>query len=313
MTTHVPLATPDQTIGEVQECIREHMRGIETVNYVYVVDDQRTLVGVLSVKDLFRHHATVKVRDIWKTHPLVTVRPASHQERVASLALQHNIKAVPVVDHDHRMLGVIPSDAILSILRKESHEDLLRLGGVHHRGAFVDNILNLSLLQSLTHRLPWLIVGLFGGIAAAKLISGYEATLQEELLLAAFLPLIVYMSSAVGTQMQAFIIRDLSIDRQLPFAKYFFRQTGVVFFIAVFTAGLLFATTLFLHGNTQLSGVLAVSLVASVLSSLLTGLLIPYGFSRVQMDPANASGPVSTIVQDLLSILIYFTVATSLL
>jgi len=174
-------------------------------------------------------------------------------------------------------------------------------------------VLTLSLWQSLTHRLPWLLIGLFGGLLTAKIVGLFEHTLQQNIILAAFIPLIVYMGDAVGTQIEAYVIRDVALHRDLPALRYFLRQCAVVFCLAVIVSVLLFSSLYLLHGSPHIASVIAVSLGTAVLSSVCTGMLIPYGFMQLSMDPANASGPVATLVQDFLSIVVYFSIASAFL
>jgi magnesium transporter len=313
MTTDVPTAKTNQTVGQVQKALMRSVDAHETINYIYVLDEVRKLIGVLSIKDLYRYKPSVKVSLVFKRDPIVSVHATAHQERVAYLALRHNIKAVPVVDQDHTFLGVIPSDAILSILYKETHEDLLRRAGVHYGHPLFDNVLTMTLWQSVRHRLPWLFVGLLGGILAAQVISGFEETIAENLILAAFIPLIVYMGGAVSAQMSMFVIRDLAVERRLPFLRYILRQLFIITVIGGGLSLLTYASTRVFYGQPHVSTVLAVSLFGAIVSSVFTGLIIPQVFCRMKMDPANASGPIATIIQDLLSIVIYFAVASSLL
>jgi magnesium transporter len=161
--------------------------------------------------------------------------------------------------------------------------------------------------------LPWLAAGMLGGILIAKIIGRFEATLSENLILAAFIPLIVYMSDAVGTQMEAFIIRDLATDPGLNFFRYLFRQISIVLIIGLIISAGLFAVSNFFHGDMEISLVLSISMLAAIMSSVITGLCVPFLFSKLSFDPANASGPLATIIQDTLSVFIYFTVATALL
>jgi len=179
--------------------------------------------------------------------------------------------------------------------------------------AVVDNVLKQSILKSFAHRFPWLFLGLIGGVLAAKIVEGFEKTLTENLILAAFIPVIVYMADAVGTQMESFIIRDLAIEGKIKFHKYFFRQFTVVFLIGIVSSSLLYIAANFFYKDVNISFVLAVALFAAIMSSLFTGLIIPYIFRRSRIDPANVSGPIATIIQDLLSIVIYFLVAEAML
>ena len=313
MIARVPVVTPDTTIEEIHEVLTKKHKSIDTLHYVYVVDDSKKLTGVLSIREVFRSARTAKAGDVCTRQKLVTVHPMAHQERVAYLALRHGIKAVPVVDDDHTFLGAIPSDEILHILYRETHKDLLQRAGVHPAHPAFDNVLKIPVRTSIWHRMPWLIIGLFGGLLAAHIVSQFEDTLEQNLILAAFIPLIVYMSSATGTQMEALIIRDLAIDRKLPFVRYLLRQAFIVGIMAVISAGLLFSLSYLLHRDPQVSVILGIALLAAVCSSLLTGLCIPYIFSRFRMDPANASGPIATIIQDIVSLVLYFSIATVLL
>lgn len=313
MTSKVPRVHSDATMGEVRTMLAKEAKNIETLHYVYVLDDSDKLTGVLSIRELFLHPSSARIGEVCRRKDLLSVHPVTHQERAAYMALRHGIKAVPVIDHDHTFLGAIGSDRLLRILYKETHEDLLRRAGVHHRHPMFDSILTLPLHTSILHRLPWLLLGLVGGVFAAQVVSFFEHTLERNLIIAAFIPLIVYMSGAVGAQTVAFIIRDLALDRKIPFLRYFLRQLFVVTVIGTVCALALFGLSMMLYGNMQVSAVLAVSLVAAVLSSLVTGLLIPILFSRFRADPANASGPVATIIQDILSLVIYFLIAGTLL
>ncbi len=249
---------------------------------------------------------TAQAKRVIKTHE------GTHQEQVALLALRHNLKAIPVVDKESRFLGVVTSDVIMRILDSEAVENILRFGGVYHTAA-LDNVLSDSLSTSIKHRLPWLVLGLFGGLLAAGIIGQFEAILSRHLILAAFIPLIVYMADAVGTQMEAFIIRDIAINPRLNFLRYVVRHTTVVALIGVLLSVLLFAGSLIFYGNVRVSLVVSLALLFAIISSVFTGLIVPYVFEKLRLDPANASGPVATIIQDVVSVLVYFSVATWIL
>ncbi|MBI2023748.1 magnesium transporter [Candidatus Giovannonibacteria bacterium] len=309
METNVPTVDKDETIGAVEDLLLKHEE-FDSINYVYVVDKQRHLKGVISIKELFRQPKTRVLSEVM-TINIITVRPHTHRERVAHTALKHNLKSVPVVDVDDIFLGVVPSDTILSTMYEETSEDILRLAGIQHPGSSIDNIINLPILKSVEHRIPWLFIGLFGGIAAAGIVSFFEDTLKENIILAAFIPLIVYMADAIGTQMEAFIIRDSAINPKFDFGKYFFKQTLVVSFIGVLMSGTLFVYSIITGSGNSIGGVLGIALFLAIISSVFTGLIIPYALSRFKFDPANASGPVATIIQDILSITIYFAIAAA--
>ncbi len=312
-TSRVPTARLTETVGAVQARIHKEIPRLDTLNYIYILDDRDRLVNVLSLKELSARRSTARLARVVEPRKLCTVRETADRERAAYMALRHNIKAVPVVDRKGTFLGVVPSDAIHRILYREMREDLLRLAGITHPHAFAATIFQVSPLTSLRHRLPWLLIGMAGGILSAGIIHLFQATLEQTLLLAAFIPLIVFMTNAVAIQMNAYLIRDLSADASLPFFRYVSREMVIVLLLALCCATLLWGMSLVLYGNAAVSLVLGLTLFCGILSAIVTGVLFPFGFHRLRLDPADASGPIGTIVQDNVSILLYFAIAMALL
>ena len=311
LTRKVPVAHPEETATRVRASLEKSIHAYRSVDYVYVAERDGCFVGVLSIKELYAIRGNAKVGDACKRGSLVTVRPDSRAERAAYLAVRRNIKAVPVVA-EGKLLGVILNDTILGILYRETHEDLLRLAGIH-RSAAGPSADSHALLSSFRHRAPWLLIGLVGGLITAIVIGSFEETLQDNLLLASFIPLIVYMASAVGTQMQVCYIRDSAMDRGLEFGAYFVRQVAVTVLLAACFSLLLGMVVTRLHGDGRVGLILCVSMAIAICSSLFTGLVVPFAFGRMRVDPAAASGPIATIPQDFLTIVIYLSVATVLL
>lgn len=309
-TLAVPTVPSTVTVGEVEQLLLRDVGSFRSIDYIYVVDGGR-LVGVASIKDVFRQPkdlpiARVMVRDIASVHP------HTHRERIAYLALKRNLKAIPVVGDGGVFLGAVLNDTILKILEQETAEDLLHLAGVGHVRDHYDNVMEMPLRASLGHRLPWLAVGLCGGLLAAGVVGWFEATLQRNLLLASFIPLVVYMADAVGTQMEAFIIRDLAVDQAFKFGRYFRRQLLTVMTMAIALGAAAFLGVGLLYGDVVVATAVALALAMAALSAVITGLCVPYLFKQLRLDPANASGPLATIVQDLMSVTIYFLVASLL-
>lgn len=167
--------------------------------------------------------------------------------------------------------------------------------------------------KEIKTRTLWLLVGLLLSLAIAEIIKSFEATLQENLVLASFIPLVVYMSDAVGTQMEAIIIRELQAKKRFNFLKFFRQQTIIVVVVALFVGA---ASTLLvglLNHSSDLGTVIGISLFFGIISSLLTGSILPYLFWKLHNDPAEASGPIATVLQDLLSVVIFFITAQMLL
>lgn len=311
MVTNVPTVPEGATVGDIEKLLGKETDAFETVNYIYILGQGKILIGVISIKELYRAPETKPVKELIQKKP-VTARVHTDQERVAFIALEHNIKTVPVVSKEGAFLGIVPSDVILRVLHEEINEDIMHFSGVLHRGSY-DDVFQLPVLTLLKHRLPWLIVGLGGGMVAAGIVGGFEEVLSKNLILAAFIPLIVYMADAVGAQMEAFIIRDLSEDPDMRFMKYFAKQSLTVLLIGLIISAVIYGASLFLYGQPGISMVLGASLFLAIATSLFIGLLVPYVFGRLSIDPANASGPIATVVQDIVSVLVYFLIASILL
>jgi len=311
-TTHVPLAYPEETMQEVHQTLIRHSKEYESIGYIYVVDDDHHLIGVLSVKELFRSPPETVIKSIMTTD-VVAVHPQTDQEHVAIKSLHHKISAVPVIDKNQILLGVVPPDVILSILHSEHTEDFLRLAGVH---AFRDpsvNIINASALVHITKRLPWLLLGLGGGLAAAVIVRSYENVLQQEIILAAFIPSIVYLADAVGTQTETLFIRSLAIDPHMNLGKYIRREAVVSVVIAAVMGSIIVTAAGLFWQDPIFMWILGISVIATILAAILLAIAIPFAFSRLKIDPAIAGGPFTTVVCDIVSLLIYFTISQSLL
>ncbi|MBI2852467.1 MAG: magnesium transporter [Chloroflexi bacterium] len=308
----VPTVLSGADLSTLKNLLAEQSHQYATINYIYVVDHENHIVGVFSIKEFFqKQQVRQHVDDIMRMN-VVSVSPDTDQERVALLALQNNIKAVPVVDDRGVMLGVVPPDSVLKVLNQEAVEDVLRVGGIYHKGG-LDDLRRLSVRKAVQHRLPWLLIGMVGGLLAAGIIGRFEGTLSRNLVLAAFIPLVVYMADAVGTQMETFIIRDLAINPTLKFISYFFKQARIALLIGLLTGILLAMTGYLLYRDARLSTVLGIALFLATMSSVVSGLGVPYLFRKLRFDPANASGPIGTIIQDILSVLVYFVTASLLL
>lgn len=162
-------------------------------------------------------------------------------------------------------------------------------------------------------RLTWLIIGLIASLLTAGLINNFDQVLDRNLVLASFIPLIVYMSDAVGTQMEAMIIRKLNNNEKLNFGNFFKRQLLVVSTIGVIIASIATGIVGVWKSDFDLAIVVGISLLSGILTSLVTGAVMPYFFWRLHQDPAEASGPVATVIQDFLSVLVFFLIASILL
>ncbi len=312
MISNVPIVSPEDTIEKIEEMLMVDIKKFETINYIYVVYKNKKLAGVISIKDILRQPKSKLVSEVMIKN-LVIAHPYTDQEKVAYLAFKKNIKAVPIIDKEGTFLGIVPSDKILEIAYDEARQDLLSLAGVANFKSKIDDTMSLSIPVLLKHRLPWLLLGLLGGILTAQIISMFEETLEKNLILASFIPLIVYMGGATLAQTQAFFIRDMALNPKLKFSQYFFKQLIIILSIALSISLIITLFALIFYNNFAITEVLVAALFSAILISLFTGLIVPYIFSRFKLDPANASGPIATIIQDLLGVSMYFAIASLLL
>lgn len=312
MTDKVPIATIDTTIAEIENLLLKKTKEFETINYIYIVDEDKKLKGAISVKDVFRLPKSTPVSQVM-IKDLVLARPHTNQERVALLALKYNLKAIPVVDKDNHFLGAVPSDVILSVLHDENIEDILRFAGVGKMEDSAISIIKASAPLHFRKRLPWLIFGLLGGVIAAFVVGFFEDTLKVQLVLAAFIPVVVYMADAVGTQIQTIFIRSLALDHQLDLRKYILRELKVNLALAFVLSIIISGISLLGWQSSLLSAIIGISIFMTILAAMVVAIFLPWLFSKIKYDPAIASGPFATVVRDILSLLVYFGIAQIML
>jgi magnesium transporter len=299
---------------ETAAALRERVQreGQRHWDLVCVTEADGRLVGTLTPSELLAlapHHTLGRAarRDAPR------VSPGTDQEHMASLALHHHATAMPVVDDDGRLVGVVGAATLMNILRREHVEDLHRLAGIAREPGEAEQArqaLTAPPLRRARHRLPWLLVGLAGSMVATYIVSRFEATLEARPMLAFFVPGLVYLADAIGTQTEAVAVRGLSLSRQ-PLGRMLAAElrTGLLMGLVL---GLLALPMIWLvFGDLALATAVALALGGASMVATGLGLLLPWGLTRLGLDPAYGSGPLATIVQDLLSLLIYFGCVTA--
>lgn len=312
MVSDVPVFLVGAKVADIEKALREHVNTYRIVNYLYFTDTEKKLVGVMSIRELLTTVATTVSSDMFPMHVL-SVRAGIDQEHVALMALEYNIKAVPVTDSDGTFLGVVTSDTILSILHSEHIEDALHRSGTRKFDDPIESLRSGGAWLHFKKRIPWLILGLTGGVGAALIVESFEETLQELLILATFIPMVVYMADAVGSQSQTIFIRSLALPDELGIAKYVFRELKVTLLIALVLSVLVYVASWFIIGSAVVSAILGLTIVGGVLASVGIAMTLPYVFKRLNFDPALASGPFATVLCDSTSLIIYFSIAKLLL
>ncbi len=302
----VPVAAPESTVAQALASLPG--RAYEYAGAVYLVAADGRLVGSVTMAQLLGAPADRLLRDMAQL-PVAAVLTQIDQEEVASSAIRHGLTAMPVVDGDGRFVGVVPPQALMDILRREHVEDLHRLAGIRRETVQARVAMEAPPLRRLRDRLPWLLVGLAGSMLATLVVSRFEQALAEKVMLAFFVPGIVYLADAIGTQTEAIAVRGLSLSsvpiRQLVNGEL---RTGLL--IGLVLGVLVYPAVWLVFGDPAMAAAVALALTVASTVATTIGLLFPYGLSRLGKDPAFGSGPIATIIQDVLSLLIYFWVVT---
>ncbi len=298
----VPLATPQERAGDVRQQLIG--RRYTCVSEVAVVDAGR-FVGVVPLERLLAANADMSVAEL--AEPGVPVEPATDLEVAARATAQRGGRSVPVVDTEGRLRGLVPPETLLRHLELEHEEDLARLGGFLSGAREARLSTAEPVRRRLWHRLPWLGLGLAGAMLSALIVGGFEDELREEVLLAFFIPAVVYMADAVGTQTETLVIRGMALGIGIRSIVRRELATGLVIGILLGTAFLVFVLVAWEDGRVALA--VGISLAISCSIATIVAMALPYALARLGRDPAFGSGPLATVVQDLLSILAYFAVA----
>jgi magnesium transporter len=277
----------------------------ECADDVAVLDGGR-FVGVVPIERLIAAAPETLMADLMDEDPPV-VTPDADGERVAWEMVRRNESSVAVVDASGAFQGLVPPHRMLSVLLTEHDEDVARLGGYLASTRRARQAAEEAIGRRLWHRLPWLLVGLAGAVLSAALVGAFEEQLAEEVLLAFFLPGVVYMSAAIGTQTQTVLIRGFSVGAST--GEVFRRELASGLLLSLVIALAFLPIALAGWGDSGVALGVALALLASSAGATLVAMALPWIFQRIGLDPAFGSGPLATVLQDILTIAIYFAVA----
>jgi len=311
VATDVPVCGPDDQAADVRAALVG--RRYESVDDVAVCEDRPDrpcrLSGLVPVETLLAADAGTPVRDLMDADPPV-VAPGLDQEMAAWKAVRRGESSLAVVDAEGRFRGLVPPARLLGVLLREHDEDLARLGGYLASTDSARHATDEPLGPRLWHRLPWLLLGLLGSAVAAWVVRGFEEEIAADVRLAFFVPGVVYMADAVGTQTEALVIRGLSVG--VSIRRVFRLEVLTGFVVGLLIGGATFPAIWWLLGSVELALAVSLALFAACSVATLVAMSLPWLLSRAGKDPAFGSGPLATVLQDLLSLLIYFAIAVPL-
>jgi magnesium transporter len=298
-----------KTAREAIETLQKDYKDIEMPFYLYVVDDHDNLVGVISLRQLVVVPPETRLKSIMTTD-VVSVQTNTDQEEVAKIVARYNVLAVPVVDENNTPVGIVTVDDVIDIIREEATEDILKMAGAGE--GFVES---QSLFRSTRIRLPWLLASWIGGVIAFVIIGHFESSLNKLVYLAAFIPIIMGMGGNIGTQSSTIVVRGLATGRLnvKQIGEVVLKELSIGFLLG-FVYGLLLGVVVHLHYDMWLLGItVGLAVASSMTVAALVGSLVPMVFARINIDPAVATGPFVTTSIDILSVFLYFQLATVLL
>ena len=311
MATDVFTLYQDTTCGEALKTLQDQ-KDAEMVFYLYITNEDDSLVGVASLRALATTPSNTFLKDVM-VRRVHSVRPETDQEDVAQIVAQYNYLAVPVVDSDNRLLGIVTVDDVVDVIREEATEDFLQMAGVGKDR----EILLKSSWENAKVRLPWLFASWIGGVVAAYVIGSYEYMLENIIALAAFIPVIIGMGGNIGTQSSTIIVRGMATGRieigneLVILVKEL--KVGLILGILYGVLLGLFANLRFIETDPMLGLVVGLSIACSMLIAVTVGSFTPLILRKLDIDPAIATGPFVTTSIDILGVLFYFVIAGILL
>jgi len=299
----------NSTIQEAVETIRKKREEVENLYYVWVIDDFGKLVGVVSIKDLVLEPQDKKINDIMNSD-VMSVDVDTDQEEVARIAKQYALTHIPVVTAQHKLIGRITNDDIIDVIEEEANEDISLMAGVLDQEIAEESALKIS-----RARLPWLLLGLFGGLISAIVINHFHGSLEKILALSFFIPVIMAMGGNTGTQAATVVIRglatgDISIAHT---GKRLLTELWVALINGILCGILLGLVVAFWLSDPKLGLGVGVSLITVILFSGSFGAFVPFLLRKFNIDPALAAGPFITTSNDILGLLIYLSIITRFL
>ncbi|MBO0440449.1 magnesium transporter MgtE [Enterococcus sp. DIV0212c] len=305
MTTEFVSIVANQTVRSAMYVLKNQADVAETIYYVYVVDQENHLVGVISLRDLIVNDDDTMIADVLSER-VISVHVGDDQEDVAQTIRDYDFLALPVTDYDDHLLGIVTVDDIIDVIDDEAASDYSGLAGVN-----VEEV-SENPIKAASKRLPWLITLLFLGMSTATLISHYEELVSEASILAVFISLITGTAGNAGTQSLAVAVRRLAVsdEKDNNFGRLIMSEvltglvTGAVTGVAIFIV-----VGIWQH-NFPLGFVIGMAMLCAITVANLAGSLIPMLMDKLGFDPAVASGPFITTLSDLTSVLIYFNIAS---
>lgn len=300
------------TINDAIERIRKKGIDSETINYCYVTDAQKHLLGVISLREIILAKPDDKIEDIMDDN-IIIVTTLQDQEEVAKLFKKYDFAAMPVVDQENRLVGIITVDDVMDILEEEVTEDIEKMAAITPND---QPYMKTSVFETYKKRIPWLLLLMISASITGKIIQGFETALASCVVLTAFIPMLMDTGGNCGSQASVSVIRALSLDEldfhELP--RVIWKEFRVSFFVGLTLACCNFVKVILIDRvNITIAFVVCFTLFLTVISAKLVGCILPVIASKLGFDPAVMASPFITTIVDALSLLLFFNIASAFL
>lgn len=299
----------ETTVAEAVDHLRRKAREVEMISYLYVIDRSGHLLGVVTLRQLLLADPKATLGAI-RNSALVKVGTETDQEEVAELAARYDLLAIPVTDVDNKLVGIVTVDDILDVFKDEATEDFFKMAGTSHDELYYEE----RAFKVAGIRLPWLLVNLVGLLLAGYATQNFERAFDAAILIGA-IPVIMGMAGNIGSQTSTIAVRGLATGRlgSGNIRRFVIRQLRVGVVLGIVCASLVALVNAFIYGSPRAAAVVGPSVLLTVLMASVVGAVAPALFDRLGIDPAVASGPLVTTTNDVLGILIYFGLTSTLM
>lgn len=310
MTTEFVYFSREITVKEAFERIRKIGLVKETV-YTCYVTEARKLLGVVTVLDMLVADENERIEDIMETN-VISVNTHDDQENVARTMSKYDFAAIPVVDNENRLVGIVTFDDAMDVLQEENTEDFAKMAAVMPAE---DSYFKTSVWQHAKSRIPWLLVLMLSAALTGMISTRFESQISMIPMLVSFMPMVMGTGGNCGSQSSTLIIRGMAIEeiRLRDFFKVIFKEFRIAFICSVVLAIVNGARIWITYSDPELAVVIALSIIGTVILAKLVGAMLPMAAKAIKLDPAIMATPLITTVVDSCSLLIYFTIATNIL
>jgi len=317
ITTEYLSLKPEWTIDEALSHIRKVGNDVETIDVAYVLDEKKTLIGSVTIKDIILSKPRITISQIIDTE-VVSINVMEDQEKAANLMKRYDLSVLPVVDDNKRIVGIVTIDDIVDVIEEEQTEDFTKISSIHadmkELEYITEDLKNAPTKKLYKTRIFWLFALLIMDIFTGSIITGFEETISKYIVLTAFLPVLVDSAGNSGSQAATLVIRAIALGNvtKKDWIRLFIKEIGVSSLLGL-TMGLGISIMGFIRGGSTIAMIVVVSMIINVIVGSVVGVLLPFIFMKLKKDPATASTPLITTFADIVGTAIFLGIASSIL